>query len=312
MEQVLRGYLEHICGRENVRENVELSTKTTFRIGGPARFFVVVKSKEKLARLVSALLFIEYPWRIIGGGSNILASDRGFEGVVIRLGFCEIIENGNFVYADAGASLAGLCKRAVELGQGGLEFACGIPGTVGGAVRGNAGAFGSCVGEHIVIVDVLRGGEIVSVEARECGFGYRRSAFKRNGDIILGAYFHLQSAPPEEIRKRMEELGERRRASQPAGASAGSVFKNPETASALLFSKTFMTAETRTSAGEMIERAGLKGVRVGGAEVSRAHGNFIVNVGGATSGDVEALVRVVRKRVREMFGVRLALEIERF
>jgi len=285
-----------------VRENVPLSTCTTFRIGGPARFLINVKSKEILVRLLSALNYVEYPYRIIGGGSNILADDKGFDGVVIKLGFREIVENGNFIYADAGCSLVSVVQKSAQLGLSGLEFACGIPGTVGGAVFGNAGAFGSSMSDVVAMVDVLVDGEIVSLDNLQCKFKYRESVLKNKnknltdgsgGMVIIGAYFSLRQDQPQDIQTRIKENTQARLLVQPKGANAGSVFRNPP----------------GQSAGALIDKLGLKGTKIGGAMISEKHANFIINEGDATAKDVRKIISLVKKRVKETYGINLKTEI---
>ena len=304
LDQVLKSYLEHICGKSNVKTGVPLSKYTTFGIGGPAKFLVDVKSKGILVRLLSALKYIEHPHRIIGMGSNLLVSDYGYDGVIIRLKFQEIIENGNIIYADAGASLVSVSRYAEALGLSGLEFACGIPGTVGGAVYGNAGAFGSSISDVVVMVDVLRDGQIISVDNKDCKFGYRTSVFKKGG-IILGAYFFLRHDDASSITARMQEYTERRLASQPAGHSAGSIFRNHSISGSMQH-----VLPQNTSAGAMIDNLGLKGFSIGGAQVSTKHANFIINTGGATAGDVKKLIALIKKRVKATYGITLKAEIE--
>ena len=277
-----------------MRENVPLSILTTFKIGGPARFFVTVKSKEKLVRLISALKYIEHPFRVIGAGSNILAGDRGYDGVIIRLGFREIVENQNFIYADAGCSLAAVAKKVAELSLSGLEFACGIPGTIGGAVYGNSGACGSSIKDVVLMVDVLHNGEIISMDNLQCKFDYRTSLFKRRRDlIIVGAYFSLRQDNQDDIKSRMLENNKKRLATQPKGASAGSVFRNPN-----------------IPVGRLIDELGLKGTRIGGAIIADKHANFILNIDNATSRDVQKLINLIQKRVRQEHGINLKTEIE--
>ena len=296
LEQVLKSYLEHICGKANVRENESMRAHTTFGIGGPAKFFVSVYKKDVLVRLVSALNYIEYPYKIIGTGSNLLVRDGGFDGVIIRLKTCEIVENGNIIYADAGAPLVSVVQKAAELGLSGLEFAYGIPGTVGGAVFGNAGAFGASIADVAVVIDVLKDGEIISMENKDCKFGYRTSYFQKNKDIvILGAYFSLQHGDSDKIKAKMQVNLGKRNLSQPAGKTAGCVFRN----------------QPAVSAGEVIDRLGLKGFRIGGAVISEKHANFIVNDNHATAKDVEKLIRHIKKRASDTYGIKLKLEIEK-
>lgn len=297
MEQVLKSYLEYICGNDNVAENVALSTKTTFRIGGPARWFVTVPTKEALLRLISTLNYIGQPWFIIGAGANILASDSGYNGVVIRLGFKNIMDNGCFIYADAGASLKRLCNFAREQSLSGLEFAAGIPGTVGGAVFMNAGAFGGQISDVIAMADVLVDGEVKTMDARELAFKYRHSLFHRKpGWIILGAYFFLKKCTnQQEIVATEQKFLKMRLQSQPAGPSAGSIFKRPLPDFAV---------------GKAIDELGLKGIQIGGARISDKHAGFIINAGDATCKDVLALIKLVRREIKQKHDLYLQTEIQ--
>lgn len=297
MEQVLKSYLEYICGNKNVAENVALSTKTTFRIGGPARWFVTVPTKEALMRLISTLNYIEQPWFIIGAGANILASDSGYNGVVIRLGFKNIMENGCFIYADAGASLKRLCTFAREQTLSGLEFAAGIPGTVGGAVFMNAGAFGGQISDVVAMADVLIDGEVKTLDARELSFKYRHSIFHRKPRwIILGAYFFLKKCTSQkEIDVTEQKILSVRAQSQPSGSSAGSIFKRPSPDFAV---------------GKAIDELGLKGTQIGGAQINDKHAGFIVNVGDATCKDVLALIKLVRREIKQKHDLYLQTEIQ--
>jgi len=295
IEQVLKSYLEHICGKENVRSDEPLSKHTTIRIGAGAKFFVHVTSKEILVKLLSALKYIEYPYRVIGGGSNLLCSDDGFDGVIIRPQFCEIVDNGNFLYADAGASLSTVVRKSVSLGLSGLEFACGIPGTIGGAVFGNAGAHSSCMGDLVTLVDVLVDGMFVSVGVEECKFAYRQSIFQKQRDmIIIGVYLFLTPDSPENINAKISEYTAKRKASQPIGPNAGCTFRNPVGA----------------SAGRLIDELGLKGFSIGGAKISEKHANFIINTGEAKCDDVLKIVRKIKREVKAKYGINLKPEIE--
>jgi len=297
MDQVLKSYLEYICGKDNIAENVALATKTTFRIGGPARWFVTVPTKEALIRLVSALNYIDQPWFIIGAGANVLASDAGYNGVVIRLGFKDIIDNGCFIYADAGANLKRLCNFAREQSLSGLEFAAGIPGTVGGAVYMNAGAHGGQISDVVAMADVLIGGEVKTLDARQLGFDYRKSVFHKKQDwIILGAYFYLRKCKDktEIIAKEKANLTKRLQ-SQPSSPSAGSIFKRPSPDFAV---------------GKALDELGLKGTRIGGAQISDKHAGFIVNTGDATCEDVMKLIKLARKKVKQKYDLYLKTEIQ--
>jgi len=296
MEQILKSYIEHICGKESVAENVPLSTKTTFKIGGPARWFVTVPTKQALMRLISALNYIEQPWFIIGAGANVLASDEGYNGVVIKLGFRDIIDNGCFIYADAGANLKRLCNFAREQSLSGLEFATGIPGTVGGAVYMNAGAHGGQISDVVAMADVLVDGDIKTLDARQLGLNYRKSIFQRKRNwIILGAYFYLKKSDKTEIITKEHNNLMKRLESQPTLPSAGSVFKRP--------SQDF-------AVGKAVDELGLKGTKIGGAQISDIHAGFIVNTGGATCKDVLELVKLVRSKIRQSHNIYLQTEIQ--
>jgi len=297
MRQVLKSYIEYICGCESVEENVMLSTRTTFRIGGPAKFFVTVDSKEQLVRLVSALKFIEEPFFIIGLGANILASDKGFDGVVIKLCFDEIVDNENFVYVDAGASLGKVVNFAKERGLSGLEWACGIPGTIGGATFMNAGAFGGSMSDVVTMVDVLQGAEVKTIDATQLDFGYRSSAFQLNRDwIILGVYLYLKKGDKKDIEKKQKEYLKKRNSIQPQEPSAGSIFKKP--------SEGFYV-------GKVVEELGLKGLSVGRAMISDKHAGFIINKGGAKSQDVEEIINIIKEKVLQKYCVVLNEEVIR-
>lgn len=297
MKRVLKSYIEHVCGVENVTTDVPLSTKTSFKIGGAAKFFVVVKSKEKLVRLISALNFIGESFFIIGGGTNILASDSGYAGVIIKLGFCDIVDNQTFLYADAGANLNTVVNFAKYKGLSGLEWAVGIPGTVGGAVYMNAGAYGGDVSQVVTLVDVLVDGKIETMDATKLEFEYRSSIFQRNRDwVILGVYFYLRKRPKKEIEEKQLEFLQKRISTNPKLPNAGSIFKKP--------SEDFYV-------GKAIEELGLKGYKVGGAMVSKEHAGFIVNKGKAKSEDVEKLIVYIKNKVKKKHGVELEEEIVR-
>ena len=295
MREVLKSYLEYICGKDNVEVDALLSEKTNFKIGGPAKFFVTVPNKAVLLRLVSALKFIEEDFFIIGGGYNILAGDYGFDGVVVKLGFSEILDNGPFLYADAGARLGDVLNFAKERTLSGLEFAVGIPGTVGGAVFMNAGAYGGQLSDVLVCADVLVDGAVVNMNATELRLKYRTSIFQKRKDwIILGAYFYLSSGNHDDIEAKQNELFQKRLASQPYyEASAGSTFRRPR--------PTFYVGTT-------IRDLGLQGLVIGGAQISEKHAGFIINKGGATARDVIKVVNTIKREVYKKFGVRLRLE----
>ena len=276
-----------------------MSAHTTFRIGGAADILITVSDIEELRTALCACKATGVPFMILGNGSNLLVSDDGIEGAVIALdgSFKDITVDGDTVTAGAGAKLSRLCTVALENSLSGLEFAYGIPGTVGGAMYMNAGAYGGEMKDVALSVTAMTpDGDIVEVKAADMQLGYRTSVFKTNGYIILFAKYNLHTGDPAEIRARMDDVMDRRKTKQPLEyPSAGSVFKRPEGA----------------FAGTLIEQCGLKGTTVGGAQVSEKHAGFIINVGGATCDDVMGLVKLVQDTVKEKTGYMLEREIIR-
>ncbi len=278
-----------------------LARHTTFRIGGPADWFLPVATTAELAQAVGLARAHRVPFFILGGGSNILVADAGIEGLVIAVRCRRTeIRPGGLLYAEAGAALAGVARTAMRVGLGGLEWAVSVPGTVGGAVVGNAGAHGSCVADSLETATLLSpAGEVQRHPVGWFRYGYRQSRLKNQPTeeayIVLAAEFRLQPAPTAELEARAEEFLTRRRATQPTEASVGSVFKNP----------------TGDYAGRLIEAAGLKGHRLGQAQISPVHANFIVNLGGASATEVWRLIQLARETVASRFGIRLELEILR-
>lgn len=284
---------------DRLQEQVPLAAYTSARIGGPADFLVTVTSAEELADAVQWLRAQGLPFWLLGGGSNILVSDRGVRGVVILNRAKKIQFSGGEqpkVWAESGASLSQIAHRAASKGLSGLEWAATVPGTLGGAVYGNAGAFGGDIAHSLVYAEVLTESGRETWPVEKMGYGYRTSILKR-GDasgIILAAELALKNATKEEAMARIEQFSQRRKSTQPPGASMGSMFKNPP----------------GDFAGRLIEAAGLKGTRIGNVEISPVHGNFFVNHGQASASDVRALIELTRQRVAEKFGVELELEIE--
>ena len=284
---------------ERLQENVTLAPFTSARIGGPADALITVKSADELAETTARLWGMNVPCFILGGGSNVLVSDRGVRGVVVLNRAKEVrFENGDRpkVWAEAGAVFSNLAHRCASQGLAGLEWAVAIPGTVGGAVYGNAGAFDGDVAGNLVYADLLteRGRDRWPVEKME--YGYRASALKRGAHqaVVLSAEFSLKNATIEEVSVKIEQFTQRRKATQPPGASMGSMFKNPP----------------GDFAGRLIEAAGLKGARVGNAEISTVHGNFFVNRGDTKASDIRMLIEQAQRTVAEKLGVRLELEVE--
>lgn len=278
-----------------IRENESLAIHSTMRVGGNARLAAFPRDAEELRSLVSLAKAHGIRHIIVGNASNILFDDKGFDGLVIFTTAMRSIEwNGDTVTAACGASLTGLSAAATKKGLSGLEFAFGIPGTIGGAVYMNAGAYGSEISAVLTESTYLGSEEFLTRSAEEHRFGYRTSIYRSTNDIILSATFRLTPDDPAEIAARAEQNMTSRRSKQPLEyPNAGSVFKRPEGA----------------FPGALIEKAGLKGLRVGGAEISEKHANFIVNRGGATASDVLKLVDTARREVYQKFGISLETEI---
>lgn len=281
-----------------VRYSEPLQNHTTWQIGGPADVLVEPASREDLAAVLAFVQREALPLAVIGNGSNLLVSDSGFRGVVIKIGEAlgRVNLDGERIFAEAGAKLGRVTAVAQAAGLGGLEFAVGIPATLGGAVVMNAGANGAAMAdvvERVTVVDY--GGNERVLQHAEIGFGYRRSRLQELKAIAVEIVLRLTPDDPREIRRRSEEYLRRRRMTQPLEyPSAGSVFKNPP----------------GDAAGRLIELAGAKGLRIGDAMVSERHANFIVNLGNARARDVLALIGRVREMVREKFGVMLELEVK--
>lgn len=285
-------------GSDNVYRNEPMKKHTTFRIGGPADYYLCPHSAEEIQKVVEICREEKMPYFILGNGSNLLVSDQGYRGVVIQLwkNVSDIRVEGCLVYAKAGASLAKIAAEALEEGLTGMEFAAGIPGTLGGAVVMNAGAYGGEMKDVLREVLVMdEQGKIFTLKKDALKLGYRTSAVKEKGYVVLAAVLELQQGNPEEIRSRMEELRQKRAEKQPLDMpSAGSTFKRPE----------------GHFAGKLIMDAGLRGFSIGGAQVSEKHCGFVVNTGNATAGDVLALIREIQKTVLEKFGVELETEVK--
>ncbi len=283
--------------RGRVRREEPMSAHTTFAIGGPADIFTEPADEQDLATAVRLAREAAAPLFTMGSGSNLVVCDEGIEGVVIKIldNMAAVHRRGNDLSAEAGVVLDRLCDRACEEGLGGLEHFAGIPGTVGGALYMNAGAFGHEVLEVVQQVRALtQEGQWVTLRPEQIQRGYRHTSLMDSGMVVTGATFLLQPAAPEALAARMQEVRAHRCTRIPPGLRcAGSVFKNPKP----------------TPAGRLLEEAGCKGLRMGGAVVSESHANVIVNEGGARAADVVALMREMRRRVRERFGVELEPEV---
>ncbi len=281
------------------RRDEPLTDYTAMRVGGLADLLIVCESVDDVVKTVELARRHGVDWRLLGGGCNVLVADSGVRGLVIVNRAAHIEFDSAMVYAETGALLAVLAREAVERGLAGLEWAAGLPGTVGGAVVGNAGAFEGDVASVLRSATVLEpDGAIVERSAEWFEFEYRGSRIKSRGEseayVVLAATFGLRPNDPKVLAARAGEILEWRRTRHPAGATMGSTFENPP----------------GSHAGYLIEQAGLRGYRIGGAQISEMHGNFLMNTGSATAADVQALIEHARAEVKRQFGVELALEIE--
>lgn len=293
LDKAIETYLPDL----SAERDVPMSRFTSFRVGGPARRLACPKNREQLVILMGLAQECSARPFIMGNGTNLLISDRGLDRLVIRTaGEMSSVRRIDelTIEADAGISLARLALFAQSRGLSGLEFAHGIPGSLGGAVFMNAGAYGGEMKQVVQEVTVLTEEGIGHIPAESCDFGYRKSAFSDGKSVILGARLRMQKGEPEQIGARMAELMAKRKASQPLEyPSAGSTFKRPE----------------GYYAGTLIQETGLKGLTVGGAQVSQKHAGFVINIGGATCADILALIGQVQERVMEHSGVHLEPEI---
>lgn len=289
--------LKNFVPEENICLQEPMAGHTTFRIGGPADCFLELENEEQLKKVQHYLRLVDIPWFVLGNGSNLLVSDRGFAGVVLQVGkkMENITVEGCRIIAQAGAAMAQVAKAASEHGLTGLEFASGIPGTVGGGVVMNAGAYGGELSQVVTRVAVLdKEGERMELDNATMEFGYRTSTIKNNPFIVTEVEFFLKAGDKEQIRATMEELAARRRAKQPLEyPSAGSTFKRP----------------AGHFAGQLIMEAGLRGFQIGGARVSDKHCGFVINTGNATAQDVRDVICEVQERVKERFHVSLETEV---
>ncbi|HIV13136.1 MAG TPA: UDP-N-acetylmuramate dehydrogenase [Candidatus Pullilachnospira stercoravium] len=288
---------QEIAGTEQVLIQEPMKNHTTFRIGGPAACFVRPQDAGHVERILHICRENEVPWFILGNGSNLLVSDRGFDGVIIQIyrNMSRIQVSGHHMTVQAGALLSAVAKQALREGLSGLEFASGIPGTVGGAVVMNAGAYGGEMKDVVESVTVLdEEGAVRKLAREELQMGYRTSLVKKKGYTVLEAVLKLNDGDPAAISARMEELKEQRVSKQPLEyPSAGSTFKRPE----------------GYFAGKLIMDSGLRGFRVGGAQISEKHCGFVINTGDATAEDVVRLIRQVQDIVYEKFHVKLEPEV---
>ncbi len=284
---------------DKVKENVPLAPYTSARIGGPADIFITADTVAELTRVVKFLWKNDMPFVMLGGGANILVSDKGVRGVVVlnrAKGVKFHLGDQPSVAAESGVVFSNLVNRCASKGLSGIEWGAAVPGTIGGAVYGNAGAFGGDVAGSLISTELLTesGKETFTVE--QMGYAYRASVLKRGEikAIVLSAELSLKNSTKEDVTVKIQQFSAHRKATQPPGASMGSMFKNP----------------SGDYAGRLIEVSGLKGVRIGNAEISPLHGNFFINHANTKAEDIRALIQLAQKTVKEKQGVELELEIE--
>ena len=299
MNQNFYDKLNNVIAKDSILIDEPMSRHTTFRVGGPADFFVTPKAKEEVRDVIRICKEAGMPYYIIGNGSNLLVSDAGYRGVIVQIykEMNEVKVEGDLVKAQAGALLSGIAVKALGAELSGFEFASGIPGTIGGACVMNAGAYGGEMKDVLESVTVLTGeGKIIELGRNELELGYRTSVIAKKCYIVLGAVLKLERGDGEKIKTYMDELKEKRVTKQPLEyPSAGSTFKRPE----------------GYFAGKLIEDAGLRGFQVGGAQVSEKHCGFVINRNHATAADIMELMRQVQIRVKENSGVDLEPEVKR-
>ena len=290
-------YIRTIVPEERLLFHEPMSRHTTFRVGGEAECMAVVETKEELSKLVSYLGRIGQDYFVLGNGSNLLVGDKGYRGIIVKLGprLSAVGVEKNHIAAGAGVLLSKVASVARDAGLSGLEFAAGIPGSLGGAIVMNAGAYGGEMKQVVQMVRVMdKEGEILTLDNDTMEFGYRTSIIRDRPFIVLGVVLKLTPGDKEEISARMEELMKQRKSKQPLEyPSAGSTFKRPE----------------GYYAGKLIMDAGLRGYRIGGAQVSEKHCGFVVNAGGATAADIREVIEEVQERVKDRFHVRLEPEV---
>ena len=289
--------LRSVVGEDNVLVNEPMSEHTTFEIGGPADLYVIPETVDAVRDVVAICRESDLDYFVLGKGSDLLVSDDGYRGVIVAVadGLVNVSVNDNEISCQAGVPLREASEMACELGLTGLEFACGIPGSVGGACFMNAGAYDGCMADVLSSVSCLMpDGSVRDIAVGDLALGYRKSRIRDEGLVVLSATMSLRPGKRGEIRAKMEDLTERREAKQPLDLpSAGSTFKRPE----------------GYFAGKLITDAGLKGYRFGGAAVSTKHAGFVVNVDNATAADVRAVIAHVQDEVERQFGVRLEPEV---
>jgi UDP-N-acetylmuramate dehydrogenase len=285
---------------ERLQTNVPLARYTSARVGGPADALLVANTANDLAGIMQSLWQMNVRYWVLGGGSNVLVSDKGLRGVVVINRARQVRFNDSTtppsVWAESGANFGALARQAAARGLSGLEWAAGIPGTLGGAVVGNAGAFDGDIAGNLLLAEILHPNGHENWPVEQLDYAYRTSLLKRKPAlrVVLSATLALQHSTPEAVQARINEFTERRHKTQPPGASMGSMFKNPP----------------GDAAGRLIDACGLKGAQVGAAQISPLHGNFFINDGRASAADVYSLINLARTQVAQKYGITLELEVE--
>lgn len=297
MSASMYDYIRTIVPEERLLFHEPMNRHTTFRVGGEAECMAVVETKDELSQLVSYLGRIEQEYFVLGNGSNLLVGDKGYRGIVVKLGsrLSAVRVERDHIAAGAGALLSQVASAARDAGLSGMEFAAGIPGSIGGGIVMNAGAYGGEMKQIVQMVRVMdKEGEILTLDNDTMEFGYRTSIIRNRPFIVLGVVLKLTPGNKDEISAKMEELMKQRKSKQPLEyPSAGSTFKRPE----------------GYYAGKLIMDAGLRGYRIGGAQVSEKHCGFVINSGGASAADIREVIEEVQERVRDRFHVRLEPEV---
>jgi len=282
-----------------IKEHEPMSKHTSFRVGGAARWFVQPGNVQEVQEAIVFAQEKKLPWFVLGGGTNTLVSDKGFEGVIINITNRAVKIDGERVTAAAGAMSVSVARSAADAGLSGMEWAASLPGTIGGAVRGNAGCFGGEMKDAVESVRVLRDGSTMELKNADCQFAYRESCFKHNKDVIIDVTLKLTTGDKQMVKAKMDEMMNKRKTTQPiASGTAGCAFKNP------------LVNGKLTSCGKIIEELGLKGMKIGGIQISEIHGNFLINDGTATADNVVQMISFVKTRARDELGISLQEEIE--
>ncbi len=286
----------------DIQKNILLKDYTTFKIGGPAKYFFIAKTKEDLASVIESAKKLKLKIFILGGGSNLLVSDKGFRGLVVKPEFSSFNFQKNKAYVEAGMGLTKFSYLTAKKSLSGMEWSAGIPGTVGGAIYGNAQAFGFRMSDFVESVEAMDTDALKfkKISKKQCQFSLKNSIFKKDKNlIIISTVLKLKKGNQKEIQKKIDEYINHRKKNHPLNfPSAGSVFVNPENNGEVIRSSS------------LIEKCGLKGKKVGGAQISEKHANFIINLGGAKAKDVLALIKLAKQKVKKTFGIDLETEVQ--